>query len=135
MKKSNKRISSKPTIATNNHQQFNNINANSLKIQVKPCNVVLKDILIERNEANINFEDLGDGVKVRIFKCKSKRCGLKEQFVARDKAISTCSKRIYDCVIQPGSTYIDCHTSNVIYMLTCSTCGLQYIGETSKTEC
>ena len=102
MKKSNKYISSKPTDATNYHKQFNTNTTKSLQIQVQPCNVVLKDILKERNEASVHVEDLGDGSKVKIFKCKSKRCGLKDQFVARDKVISTCSKRIYNCVTAPG---------------------------------
>ena len=39
---------------------------------------------------------------------------------------------MYDCVTPPGTIYVDCHTSNVIYLLTCCTCGLQYIGETAQ---
>ena len=104
---------------------------NSTQTNIPPCKVVLKDILKERNKDIPNSQDLGDGNKVKIFKCKASRCGLKNQFVAKDKCISTCTKRIYNCITPPGTVYVDCHTSNVIYMLTCSSCGLQYIGETS----
>ena len=92
----------------------------------------MNDIYKQRDETPVNSEDLGDGSKLNIFKCKSKRCGLKSQFLAKDKAISTCSKRVYNCITPPGTLYVDCHSSNVIYLLTCSTCGLQYIGETAQ---
>ena len=92
--------------------------------------MVLNDVLKQRNVHQNNFEDLGDGDKLKIFKCKSTRCGLKNQFIARDKTISTCSKRIYDCITLPGTIYVDCHSANLIYLLTCCTCGLQYVEET-----
>ena len=39
---------------------------------------------------------------------------------------------MYECLTPPGTKYVDCHSSNVIYLLTCSNCGLQYVGETSQ---
>jgi len=130
MKKSNKRISSKPSDAKN-HLKFDIKNISS-KVKIQPCTVVLNDICIERNKTKITPENLGNGMKIKIFKCKLARCGLKEQFIARDKAISSCSKRVYDCITPSGTRYVDCHTSNVIYLLTCSTCNMQYIGETAQ---
>ena len=59
-----------------------------------------------------------------------KSCKLKKNFIARDKVVSSCTKRFYDCVTPPGSIYIDCHSANVIYLITCNNCSLQYAGET-----
>ena len=95
---------------------------------VKPCHIIINDIFKEKVKS-VPQTDLGDGKKVNIFKCKSKRCGLKE-FVPRDKAISSCTKRTYDCITPPGTIYVDCHSANLIYLLTCMKCGLQYVGET-----
>ena len=135
MKKLIKKISSKPSDTIHHHNSKNtgnNINniQNNLSNQIQPCVVVLNDIVKQRNEAPVISKDLGNGSKVNIFQSKLKRCRLKTQFVARDKAISTCSKRIYDCITPPGTLYVDCHSSNLIYLLTCSTCGFQYVGET-----
>lgn len=90
---------------------------------------MLKDIY-KPVAGNITVDsNLGDGRLLRIFKCRSKRCELKH-FKARDKVESTCTKRLYDCVTPPGTVYLNCHSTNLIYLITCSTCGLQYVGET-----
>ena len=36
---------------------------------------------------------------------------------------------MYDWVTN-GFVYINCHSSNLVYLLTCDNCGLQYVGET-----
>ena len=74
----------------------------------------------------------GEGNERHIFKCKSKRCMLKDNFRAKDKVVSVSTKRIYDCIVPDGTIYIDCHTSNVIYLITCNKCCLQYVGETAQ---
>lgn len=106
------------------------IGSNVLK--TKQCSVVLQDVLKNKEHSVSYLNDLGNGSKVKIFKCKSARCGLKSHFLARDKSISSCTKRTYDCITPPGTVYIDCHSTNVIYLITCSTCGLQYVGETAQ---
>ena len=90
-----------------------------------PCKVVLTDILKENPTPLMTSKDLGNGSNAKIFKCKMKKCGLKE-FVPRDKAVSSCTKRIYDCVTPAGTVYLDCHSTNLVY----SKCSLQYVGET-----
>ena len=100
----------------------------SLISSIKPCVVALQNISKGNTQLTPSTE-LGDGKKVIFFKCKSKLCGLKE-FIARDKAISSCTKRVYECITPPGTSYVDCHSSNLIYLLTCLKCGLQYVGET-----
>ena len=122
MKKFNNKKYSKPSV-TQNHQICSNNTHNVSKNIIQPCTVVLNDIYKQNNKTPLISEDLGNGHKTKIFKCKSTRCGLKGQFVSRDKALSTCSKSVYDCITPPGTSYVDCYTSNVIYLLTCSTCG------------
>ena len=72
----------------------------------------------------------GNGSSIHVYKCKSKRCLLNKCFSAKDKAVSSASKRLFDCIVPAGSSYIDCHSANVIYLITCNNCHLQYVGET-----
>ena len=65
-----------------------------------------------------------------IYKCKSKNCKPKSNFVSRDKLVSTSSKRIFDCVIPNETTYIDCNSPSVIYLMTCNRCSLPYVAGT-----
>ena len=53
-------------------------------------------------------------------------CKLKPNFVFRDQVISSSSKRILDCVVPNRITYIDHNSPNVIYLITCCRCFLQY---------
>ena len=41
-------------------------------------------------------------------------------FSAQDWAVSASSKRIFDCVALSGTVYLDCHSPNIIYLITCS---------------
>ena len=99
---------------------------------VKPCKVILEDIMKKQTNSKLErlLEDCGDGSKCRIFSCGSKICKLKQNFIARDRCVSSCSLRSYPCITPPGTLYVNCHTSNVIYLITCCKCGLQYVGET-----
>ena len=46
-----------------------------------------------------------------------------------DKSLRSVTKRTYDSVTPPGTIYIICHSSNVIYLITCNRSQLQYAGE------
>ena len=94
------------------------------------CQVVLNDIRSFKQTLTLLQQSCGDGSSKKIFSCKMARCGLKNDFIARDKLVSSCTKRIYDCIIPNSSVYINCHSANLIYLLTCDSCGLQYVGET-----
>ena len=88
-------------------------------LKAKACSVVLHDVLKKKESSCLPNIDLGKGSKVNIFKCKSPRCNLSHQFLARDKAISSCMKRAYDyCITPPGTVYVDCHSTKVIYLIT-----------------
>ena len=43
----------------------------------------------------------------------------------------TYTNKIY-CVISPD-THMDCGTDNIIYLVSCKKCGVQYVGETGQT--
>ena len=94
------------------------------------CHVVLTDIYNPTNKLSDLQKTCGDGELKHIFVCKNNRCKLRNHFFARDYAVSSCTKRIYECITPPGSVYIDCNTANVIYLITCNNCSLQYVGET-----
>ena len=50
-----------------------------------------------------------------------------------DSFISSSTHRLYKSVFFDSSCKYDCSTSNCIYLITCSNCKLQYVGETSQT--
>ena len=83
--------------------------------------------------SNIHLDNnFGDGSNSRMFKCGSKRCLFQNKFSPQDRFVSTTTGRIYNCIIPPGTTYINDHSSNVIYLITCDRCKLQYVGETCQ---
>ena len=101
---------------------------NDFSSLIKPCKVVLENVALPKRTLNDDV-NLGDGRASGVYKCKSKRCMLKE-FAPRDKALRSCTKRSYQIITPPGTVYLNCHSSNLVYLLSCSTCGLQYVGET-----
>ena len=68
-----------------------------------------------------------DGFVKCIYKCKSKRCEIKNIFTAQYRLVSNASKRVYYCVTPSGTAYFDCQLPNVIYIITCSKFSLQYV--------
>ena len=109
-----------------NSKHNNNFNVNNSR----SCTVNLQDLASHKNDIAQLNKLCGDGSKISIYKCKSKRCQIKNIFNSKDRVVSTSSKRIFNCIVPPGSVYIDCHSSNLIYLRTCSRCSLQYVGET-----
>ena len=75
----------------------------------------------------------GDGSSTFFKKCLSKTCLLaKNNFKPSDKIVSTVTHRTYPCVNHEGNKIANCNTPNVIYLLTCDKCRLQYVGETAQ---
>ena len=60
--------------------------------------------------------------------CNSGRCGTCPHFPHSDSFICTNSNKTY-----PIKNNLSCHSKNVIYLITCSRCGIQYVGQTSLT--
>ena len=104
---------------------------NSVQNPVKSCKVVVKDCQASSHNSELDqlIRKCGDGSQSRIFKCRSKRkCEMKKDFVPRDSCLSSGTFRTYPCVIPPGTVYLDCHSQNVVYLITCLNCGMQYVG-------
>ena len=76
------------------------------------------------------FNNLSGGSLSHIFRCGSKRCQFENKFVPVNKILSTTTTRLYKCIVPAGSTYINDHSSNVFYLVTCNKSKLQYVGET-----
>ena len=87
----------------------------------------LKDLLVRARDPlpadhNPNKEPIG------FHPCKSKKCMLHKYITETDKFISTQTKQEF-----PITTHINCKSSWLIYLITCSLCGKQYIGKTETT--
>ena len=102
---------------SNKNKNNNNDNKNN-SIQLKECRVILNDIGSSNNKLSDLQKLCGDGTEKHLFVCGSKRCKLRHQFLARDRAVSSCTKRIYDCITPPTSVYINCNSPNIIYLIT-----------------
>ena len=86
--------------------------------------------------SNNNVDDLtnlGDSSLYRIFRCGSKRCQFQNKFIPFNNILSTTTNRLYKCIVFAGSTYANDHSSNVVYLITCNKCKLQYVGERSQS--
>ena len=84
------------------------------------------------NNSNNNvdgFNNLGASSLSHIFRCGSKCCQFQNKFVPVNNILSTTTNRLYRCIIPSGSTYVNDHSSNVVYVITCNKCKLQYVRE------
>ena len=61
--------------------------------------------------------------------CKDKRCKTCPTFIKSDKFKSNITNQEHKVINHTEET-LNCHTQNIIYLLTCLGCGVQYIGET-----
>ena len=65
-------------------------------------------------------------------KCKDKRCKICPR-LSTDKIFYSSITGKTHIIINPLNVNISCKASNLIYLLTCENCGLQYVGETALT--
>ena len=65
-----------------------------------------------------------------ITKCKDKRCKTCPKLNISKFCESNVTKRRYE-VINHTTENLTCHSQNVIYLLTCLFCNIQYVGETA----
>ena len=79
-----------------------------------------------------NLTKLGDGCLYHIFICCSKRYQFQNKFILVNNILSTTINRSYKWIVPSGSTYVNDHSSNVVYLITYNKCKLQYVGETSE---
>ena len=64
-----------------------------------------------------------------ISKCRDSRCSTCPTFSLSKNFESNVTKRRYE-VINHTKENLTCHSQNIIYMLTCLFCNIQYVGET-----
>ena len=62
--------------------------------------------------------------------CKSRQCGLCCNFKHDSTFKSTTTNRLYKAKVPDNVYLVDCNTQNCIYLITCSVCNMQYVGET-----
>ena len=74
----------------------------------------------------------GNGALNNIHRCQDKRCKFQFDFFPSDKFFSSVTKRVYDIVIPPATSFLNCHSANTVYLITCNKCYLQYVGETAQ---
>ena len=63
--------------------------------------------------------------------CKDKRCATCKTFQLEKQVTSNTTKRNYKTKNLTGEN-LNCHSQNVIYLLTCLCCNIQYVGETAS---
>ena len=59
---------------------------------------------------------------------------VQNKFIPVNNILSTITNRIYKYIFSAGSTYVNDHSSNVVYLITCNKYKLQYVGETSHNS-
>ena len=72
----------------------------------------------------------GDGHNTKIIIHDSLQCKLCPLLITKDKFVSSSTHRIHSSEIPGCITSVDCNSKNVIYLITCRKCKLQYVGET-----
>ena len=75
----------------------------------------------------------GDGKNTKIKDHNSKHgCKLCPLLSTKDHFVSSSTHRVYESVIPDNITSVNCNCTNVIYLITCRKCRLQYVGETAQ---
>jgi len=75
----------------------------------------------------------GDGSNTKIIKHNSKHgCKLCFQLSTKDHFVSSSTHRIFGAVIPQDLHSLNCNSTNLVYLITCRKCKLQYVGETAQ---
>ena len=75
----------------------------------------------------------GDGLNSKIKHHNSKHgCNMCHILSTADHFVSTSTHRIYKAEIPSSVDKVDCNSCNLIYLITCRRCALQYVGETCQ---
>ena len=74
----------------------------------------------------------GDGSLMKFMKCSGKSCFFCPVLKPTDYFSSTVTHRLYKACNHDLPSIVNCNSSNLIYLITCNTCNIQYVGETSQ---
>ena len=78
------------------------------------------------------FSACGDEVSTKFKKCNSNKCLVVNSLFKRtDKIFSSVTHRTYS-FINYEKSYVTCNYSNLIFLITCSNCFVQYVRETAQ---
>ena len=75
--------------------------------------------------------DVTDALQSRVSKCGSNRCKTCDYISVTNTFKSNITNREY--YVSSSSNCMDCSTKNLIYLISCKKCGVQYVGKTSQT--
>ena len=94
-------------------------------------NSFLNNISSQLNfDCSVNVENMREFDNTVFRKCNSKICGLCNVLKHDNSFKSTTTHRKYKASVPENIKLVDCNTSNCIYLISCSLCNLQYVGET-----
>ena len=82
-------------------------------------------------EMQYDLDISNNNVNFSINKCGAGKCKTCEYFVASNTYFSNHSKREHKIINHTGED-LSCKSQNIVYLLTCTTCNLQYVGETAQ---
>ena len=78
------------------------------------------------------FNACGNGVSTKFEKGSSNKCILANSFFqTTDKIVSSVTHRTYSCTDYEKS-YVTYNSPNIMYIITCSYCFMQYFGEPTQ---
>ena len=111
------------------HQGSGCLKADSTKMMVRMSNGSCYDAIPSKPTCILG-RGLADGQQPvsTVTKCGSKRCLICKHISEGSSFTSNITKKKYS----PNSD-MDCSSRNVIYLISCKKCGVQYIGKTSQT--
>ena len=70
------------------------------------------------------------GNTTTVYQCRKPRCKTCKHLREGDKFTSNVTGKTYS--VQSRNQVMTCETKNVIYVISCCRCGIQYVGETSQ---
>ena len=91
-------------------------------------------VIVEQGEGSPSvIVACGNDVTVKngIALCKSKRCLTCPKLIQSKYFTSNITNRRYE-IINPTHEIITCKSQNLVYLLTCENCNIQYVGETTS---
>ena len=83
-------------------------------------------------DCSVHIENLRDVDKTMFKSCNSRQCWLCCVLKPDSSFKSTTTNRTYKTIVPKDDDIVDCNTVNCVYLITCSVCNLQYVGETAQ---
>ena len=96
------------------------------------CVVNMPKLSLPMNSLTYEQRNIGDGTSINVNKCLKTKCTeFCRRFLPACRVFGTSTGRYLDCKNEDFPREISCNSVNVVYVITCSTCYLQYVGQTA----